>query len=234
MAERHPQHLFVLFLLLLCSGPARSQNPAVTDSLNKIAGTASVSGYFGLLYYKSTLAAEKYAAAQNPAPARFLTAFESGFAHYFFEAVNEAPQPASLPFSWQRYYSRQNLNAFQYYFLGMNAHINGDMWQALVKTHPYDSIKKYRQLLLDFQHPLTGLFDSTYRTCSKYKNLSRFHRLTLGLDKWYGKRMMLHWRSNQIKLALLSYSNTARFSRRLKKTHHKMKRLDAFVIKWFG
>lgn len=212
-----------------------AQAPAsVSDSLYKIAGSQTISRHFASLYYHSAREADLYAAARNAAAARFLKAFENSFASYFFRAVQTAHESAAQTFSWQRYYSRLDLNVFQYYFTGMNAHINGDMWQALVAAHPYDSIKKYRQVLISFQRPLGVLFDSTYTACRKYKKLNRFHQLTLGLDKWYGKKMMLHWRKKQIQLALLYYTNSARFTRRLRTTHHKMKRQDAWVVKWLS
>lgn len=213
----------------------KAQQPAtVSDSLYKIAGNQTISGHFAFLYYKSSLEADKYAATQDVAAGNFLTVFEKSFATYFFEAAKKGQQPQLQTFSWQRYYNRCDLNAFQYYLLGMNAHINGDMWQALVTAHPYDSIKKYRQAITDFQHPLAVLFDSTYTACRKFKKLNRFHHLTLGLGKWYGKKMMLHWRKKQLQLALLYYNNTAKFNRRLHKTHCNMKRLDALLIKWFA
>lgn len=225
----------IFFCAVFTCSFIKAQVPAeVRDSLYKIAGSQTISRHFATLYFNFGREADTFTAGQDAAAARFITAFEKNFAAYFFNAVQTAQEPAAQTFSWQRYYSRLDLNAFQYYFTGMNAHINGDMWQALVTAHSYDSIKKYRQALISFQRPLNIIFDSAYTACRKYKKINQFHNLTLGLGKWYGKKMILHWRKKQIQLALLYYTNSAMFSRRLHKTYRKMKRLDAVVLKHFS
>jgi Family of unknown function (DUF5995) len=235
--DMQPRFLKPLFLsvYMLLHMAGHTQIPLnITDSLYKIAAGTTVSKHFAQLYYYAALQTDNHAAAQHPAAGQFVNAFKNKFAVYFLQAAQQEQQPQLQTFSWQRYYSPVRLNALQYYIVGMNAHINGDMWQALVQAHPYDSIKKYRRLLTAFQQPLNALFDSTYTACRQFKKFNRFHRFTLGLDKWYGKKILLHWRKKQLRLALLYYSDTAAFKRRLAKTHRSMKRLDAFVIKWLG
>jgi Family of unknown function (DUF5995) len=207
---------------------------SVNDSLLTISQQPGISKYFGTLYYKSALAADTYALKQHTAAAQFLQQFKKSFARYFFSAVSSNALQQPQTFSWQRYYANAGLNELQYYFLGMNAHINGDMWQGIVTASPYDSIKKYEAVLMHFQTALNPVFDSIYYQLKKKQHsLLRFHILSFGADRFFGKKMMRHWRKNQIKLALLYYTHTNKFTRRLNRTHKKMLRMDAFVIKHF-
>ncbi|MFN8250525.1 MAG: DUF5995 family protein [Ferruginibacter sp.] len=225
--------LFIPLLAIATIPVHAQQNAGNNDSLYAISKDSSISRYFAALYYTSGLAADHYAVAQPADACRFLRKFKDSFAIFFLEANKRYQQKQPQSPGWQQYYADTSLNTLQYYFLGMNAHINGDMWQALVKAHPYDSIRKYRKPFLAFQHSLSRLFDTIYAGFTNNKKLKRFHVLTLGTDKYYGKRMMLQWRKRQVKLALLFYSRPAAFKRRLKKNRRRMQRLDHFIIKRF-
>lgn len=204
------------------------------DSLLTVSKQQSISRYFGELYFKTTLAAEQYEDHLVKPAASFLGCFRDSFMVYFLSAAANfnAFQPAG--FSWQRYYEHTNCNSFQYYFMGMNAHINGDMWKALIQSSPYDSILKYRKALMQFQKPLNRVFDVFYNSCLTNKKLQRFHFITLGLDRWLGKQMILKWRKKQVQLALLYYRKPVKFERLLQKRKRSMLRTDAYVIKFFA
>jgi hypothetical protein len=221
-------------LLYSCVFFAWAQLPySVNDSLYRMAQQQNISQHFSLLYYQSTCAADAYTKQQATPAIKFLTRFKEKFAAYFFSAANNYLQQKQQTFCWQHYYSSPGFTPFQYYFLGMNAHINGDMWEAIINSAPYDSIKKYKVVLTGFQRQLNSLFDSVYHVVKNNHTLQRFHILSFGADRVYGKKMMRHWRKNQIKLALLYYSHPDKFNRRLAKTRRKMVRMDAFVIKHF-
>lgn len=226
----------VLFAALLFSITFTAAQPGsiYKDSLLAISKQQDISRYFGELYFKTTLAAEEYENHQlNPA-ASFLGCFRDSFMVYFLSAAAKFKQYQPTGFSWQRYYEHTNCNSFQYYFMGMNAHINGDMWKALVQSSSCDSILKYRKALMQFQKPLNKVFDVFYNSCRTNKKLQRFHLLTLGLDRWLGKQMILKWRKKQVLLALLYYRKPIKFEKLLQKRKRSMLRTDAYVIKFFA
>lgn len=226
--------IFVSLSLLFTAWQAQAQNSdSLNESLYSISRGNSISKHFARLYYSSSLAADTYANSKPGAAAAFLHRFKDSFVIYFLDAAARREQGLAQTYSWQRYYSDTGLNHFQYYLLGMNAHINGDMWQALARAHSYDSIKKYRRVLLAFQKPLAIQFDSVYHSLGKNKKLKRLHLLTLGADRWYGKKLLRRWRVNQIKLALLYYSNPGKFRRRLVKTTRYKERLDNVMLALF-
>ena len=153
------------------------------------------------------------------------------FVPFFYKAHKNfvSKKPQKTP--WQQYYTDTALNEMQYAFMGMNAHINGDMWEALKDKYSYDTLRKYKSSLIKFQKALNGIFDSAYVQSSKYKKLRRLHIYTFGLDKPLGKRMVLNWRKRQIKTAMLWYSNPAKCKRKLVRIQKRMIKLDRFAKK---
>ena len=117
--------------------------------------------------------------------------------------------------------------------MGMNAHINGDMHRGLIDAYSHDSLKKYKHDLLRFQKALNIFFDSVYASTFKYPRLRKMHRLTLGLDRLAGRKMILHWRRRQIHMALLYYKNPVRYARRLIRLQKLISRWDRRIIDLF-
>jgi Family of unknown function (DUF5995) len=207
-------------------------NQTLLDTLQEIAYTNTPSKYFAALYKQAIKITNIHAHQQPENVKQFIFGLESFFAPTFFRSyqnfINCKPQAVS----WQQYYADTTLNELQYQFMGMNAHINGDLWLALKDKYSYDTIQKYKRPLIKFQVALNALFDSVYITAGKYKKIRQLHLFTLGLDKNWGRRMVLHWRKRQLKLALLFYTNPKKCNKKLKKLTIKMQHYNSFALRW--
>jgi hypothetical protein len=202
------------------------------DTLQEIIESNTPSKYFARLYYKAIENTNRYAVTKPDSVKQFIFGFESLFAPAFFRSYRNYLTQQPQEFSWQHYYADTGLNELQYQFMGMNAHINGDMWLALKDKYGYDTLKKYKQSLLQFQKALNTFFDSMYVASGKYSKVKRLHFFTLGADKIMGRQMILNWRKRQVQLALLFYSNPVKCKRKLRRVKKRMQHYDNFAIDW--
>ncbi len=227
--------LYFLILALFFSNRLPAQfryNAALLDTLQQIACTPGTAKYFARLYYKVVETTNCYL-ARLPQPERqFITGFETVFAQVFFRSYGDDTARRRQQFSWQQYYAGEDLNELQYQFMGMNAHINGDMWMALKNAHGYDTLKKYGATLLRFQKELNVYFDSMYNNCKGYAKVKRLHTCTLGMDRFIGRQMLLHWRKRQLRLANLFYTHPNRCQRKWERLKKKMLRYNRFAKRW--
>jgi hypothetical protein len=226
--------LLLLFLLLYKTGVAQIPvyNKAALDTLHGIISKKTSAKPFAEMYIQSIEISNIYLHTLSVPQKEFITKFSSSFSNLFFEADRDFASQKKIAKNWQFYYGNRNLNDLQYKFVGLNAHVNGDIGQALITAHSYDSILKYRKTIIGFQKSFNVFFDSIYKTTFAYKKLRLLHRLTLGLDKYIGKRMVYRWRKRQVALALLWYHNNKKFFRVRKRIDNKMQRLDRFALKW--
>lgn len=225
---------FTLILTLHLTCPAQNiYNKELLDTLHEIGATNTISAYFAKFYYNAIQQTNQYAVSKPENVKRFIFGFESSFGHIFCAAHRNYMAHQHITLSWQDYYRCDTLNEIQYQFMGMNAHINGDMHKGLIEKYSYDTLKKYKRELISFQKALNVFFDSIYITTYKYKWLRKLHHLSFGMDKWLGRRMVLHWRKRQINLALLYYRNPAHYERRLNSVQRIMRRWDERAIRFF-
>lgn len=223
----------VVFALFFFHSKAQPRyNDGILDTLEKIAASNNQSAHFARLYHNAIEKTNEYARDQSGNVQQFIFGFETAFSQRFIKAnghfVNHEPQD----FSWQYYYSDTAMSELQYQFIGMNAHINGDMWQALKEKYGYDTLKKYRKPLIRFQRALNVFFDSIYSTTATYKKIGRLHQYTLGLDKVVGRKMVLNWRKRQVKLAMLFYSKPRKCARKWRQLQKNMLRWDRRSTHW--
>ncbi len=220
------------FFFISCAFAQPRYNAALLDTLQIIAGTQTPAKHFAALYYQAIEITNKYADKQPDSVKRFIFGFEASFAPVFFTSykncINHTPQ---IP-AWQQYYADTAMNELQYKFMGMNAHINGDMCRALRDTYAYDTLRKYRRQLLKFQEALNSFFDSIYNNSGKFKKLNRLHFLTMGIDRIIGKKMVLHWRKKQVQMAILYYTSPVRYERNRKRLQRRMRLWDRFAVRW--
>jgi hypothetical protein len=227
--------ILLVISCMLVFGTLKAQpkyNAALLDTLQQIAQSNTPAKYFAKLYYNAIEKTNAYAATKPGNVRTFIFGFESLFAPTFFRSYRDFITHQPQVFAWQRYYADTALNELQYQFMGMNAHINGDMWLALKDKYSYDTLKKYRQPLLQFQRTLNVFFDSIYVSGKRYKKIKRLHLLTFGADKMIGRQMIFHWRKRQERMALLFYSNPEKCARKLKFIKKRMKHYDRFALHW--
>ncbi len=225
--------LILLFFLTFSNIKAQQPyNSKLLDTLQNISNTPSISKHFAKLYFKAIEITNTYATTQPEYIKQFIFGFEDQFGPLFFKAHYNNDSSFSIPKNWEAYYKNTTLNELQYQFIGMNAHINGDMWKALVSKYSYDTLSKYKKPLLDFQGTFNNFFDSIYSITKKYKKVRTLHFATFGLDKVIGRRMVYRWRKNQVTLALLSFKQPKKFKRKLNRLEKKINRINKYALKY--
>lgn len=200
-------------------------NPSYLDSLFSIEKGNTISKHFAGLYKQTVLITNEYAKTKDQFASNFILKLDDAFIPIFFQAHEAFKNGKEIPANWKTYYQTDSLNSLQYQFLGMNAHINGDLHLALIQQFGYDSIKTHKKDLMSFQTVLNKIVDSVYAQTKTYPELKIFHDLTLGTNRIMAREMVRHWRRRQINLALLYYHKPKKYQRRL----HHVKSLKA---KW--
>jgi hypothetical protein len=223
---------FAVILFAVKTTAQPKYNARLLDTLHQIAATNTPAKYFAQLYYNAILATNTFAASKPDSVRNFIFGFESLFAPTFFQSYQNYIQHGPQVFSWQQYYSDTTLNELQYQFIGMNDHINGDMWLALKDKYGYDTLQKYRKDLLHFQKTLNTFFDSIYVASGRFKKIKHLHLFTFGADKIMGRQMILHWRKRQLHMALLYYRNPKKCAIKLRHLEKRMAHYNSFALHW--
>lgn len=225
-------YFFFFCLLLPFTGISQPYNTGILDSLEKIIKENDQSKYFAGIYCNAVRKTNEQAYTKNEELKKFVFDFETSFSHFFLEAHRLHKSGETMPDNWKPYYAKDSLNELQYMIIGINAHINGDFWRALVQTHSYDSIRKYKKGLIRFQSSLNFIIDSLYKEKKQYRRVRAIHTVTLGLDKLLAHQMILNWRKKQVRLSLLYYRNHDRLDKKLKRLNKRTNRFNRFTVRW--
>jgi hypothetical protein len=223
----------IAFLMAIKLQAQPIYNKTLLDTLTQIKQGNTIATPFATLYYAAIEITNTLMQTKTASQIAFIEKFEAKFGPFFFQSYkmlqNQLPQSSV----WEFYYNHPNLNELQYKFIGMNSHINGDMWLALVNAHSYDSIIKHKSNLLQYQKAFNVFFDSILKTTLQYKKVKRLHALSLGLDKYIGRRVVYKWRKQAVNMALLWYNNMTKFKRQRNRLDKKMLRFNKHAIKYF-
>jgi hypothetical protein len=230
------KYLWLLFLIFYKFTLVKAQQPTynapLLNTLATIANTNTTAAHFAKLYYKAIEITNLHLHQQTPNEQAFIIKFEAAFAPLFFQSYDNYLNQKTQNSVWNTYYQHNNLNDLQYKFIGMNAHINGDMANALVTAHTYDSLLKYKSNLLKYQSHFNMFFDSLYYTTLQYKKVKAIHLASLGFIKNIGKNMVYKWRKRAVNMALLWYKNPKKYNRLKKKTENYMNKINQLTLKW--
>jgi hypothetical protein len=204
---------------------------ALLNRLDSVQNSSSVSRHFGMLYFKTTRKAILFFSKKDTSVQNFMQRLEQRFAGYFFTAAVSFNQKKEVPLAWKTYYADTSLTSIQYYLIGANAHINGDMWQALTSEFLFQELKDNKKFYYRYNRKLNEelfeVYNSAFESASGVRLL---HAITLGLDKQYSKLMLVRWRKRQMKLSMLWFYNKARFKKKLSGVRKKMAKLDKLVL----
>lgn len=200
--------------------------------LDSLQSSPGVPKYFAGLYFTTTQKAIGFFKDKPAETKNFIERLETSFAGFFFRSVDSFTQYKMVPVEWKDYFTDSSLSPLQYKLLGINAHINGDIWQALVSAFSLEEIEKGKEGYFDFQKGLVKQYREFYNESLRSSVKVRLlHDATAGFDKLYGKLMLKRWRERQIKLALLFYTDKQKFNEALGKLHKKMDRIDRMIIR---
>jgi len=227
--------IFTFFLMLkaatLPGQPMPGENP-VLKKLDSVKNSTSVAKHFAGLYYTSSVNLHSFISGSSFQDSGFVLRMESSFLLFFLEAAVADKNQKKVPEPWRVYFSHPALSELQFKLAGANAHINGDLWQALCHEFNSEEIKRNKKGFIN----LNPSFRNTYRmffndAAAANKKVAVIQKFSLGLGKWYGWLMMKRWRKRQVKLAILYYENPYRFVKKEKAISKKKQRIDRLILR---
>ena len=221
----------VLLLNLSMYSQVSEEEIRLLHKLDSARNSGYVARYFAALYFNTTVRAVNDFEHDEDAAKKFIQRMETRFAHYFFNAAEAFIQKKEIPPVWKAYFSDTSLSPLQYQLLGINAHINGDIWKALTTEFSFSELQENKKAYFQFNKGLTieyrRFYDESFRATAKTALLDN---LSLGLSRLYGKSMLVKWRKRQMQLALLYFSDRTKFDKEITKVNRKMEHINNLIL----
>ena len=224
--------ILIILFSAKCFSQQRLLSAGLTAKLDSVRMSAGSEAHFGELYLKTTIAADAYIESLPGQGRVLMKKLEQNFAEYFFNAIEANYKGAIIPDEWKNYFTGRELSALQLKLMGANAHINGDIWQAMTSSFSLEEIKMLKPFYKEYNRSIAKIFDDLFEAAIESdKRLHNLHSITLGLDKMYGRWMLRKWRNRQLKLAIYSFYQKGKFKRLKKRTETRMKKIDKIIMK---
>lgn len=154
------------------------------------------------------------------------------FSGYFLKACRQFNDSSTTSRTWESYFTATGLSPLQLKLLGINAHINGDLWKALRVSYPADKIKEIGKTVFILHQSLLQIYTELYRDAiAESRKIMNLNLLSIGLSEKYGKLLLSKWRKRQIKLATDFYFKPIRFEKKRVSTENKKSRIDNLIIR---
>jgi hypothetical protein len=231
------KYCFLFLVLLSWSVQSNAQNsdPLVhtLSQLDSIQHSNTIAKYFGGLYVNFLLTIETQLKSDDSTDKEMARKFEQVFAHYFIDASHayETGHPIASPY-WEAYFADTTLDILQYKLLGANAHLNGELWQALTYSFTAEEMKRFRPQFGIFRKTMNKLYTPIYREGYKENDKLLFlHIASIGTVKWVGNVYLYKWICRQMKLAQLYWAGSPRFERVLKRVERRKRFIDNIVVR---
>jgi len=163
----------------------------------------------------------------------FIREFEISFIGYFLAAEYEFRMKGQLPPEsvWNFYFSNPGAQPCQLMLIGVNAHVNGDIWKGLVKNFSVQEIMRYKRTLLSFQSSISKAFQPFFDDLLMQSAYLRFiNEFTKGSAKLYGEWLIYNWRLRQINLAILYFQDNEKFKKKLRAIDRKRQKIDKAIL----
>ncbi len=224
----------LIYSMKLIMIPASAQ-PSFTEKkllqeLDSASRASAPAKYFASIYLTTTEKAIRYYAADTSAQKQLILRFEDRFAGLYFSSAGNFIHHQPVADAWKNYYRDSLMPPVKYMLYGINAHINGDIWQALQQSFSYDELKTVRPAYDGFYQGLLLEYNEFYRAAYRAsRTIRHLHLLTLGADKLYGRLLLKRWRKRQMKLALTYYTDNNKFGYKLAKLKRKKERIDRLI-----
>lgn len=211
-----------------CASPGGQE---LMNRIDELAGLSQPAGWFAALYKTTTEKANEFYDHADPATREFIERLKIRFATIFFNALRLHEEGATVPGHWRIFFRTRHLKPVQYYLLGSNAHINGDICSALTTEFREDEIREQYHSFLHFDEGLKSVYDDLYRQLFQASFSTRMlHYMSGGLSKKYGYTCLKQWRCRQVKLALLHFQNPRSFRKKMKIVRFRMKLIDQLIV----
>lgn len=200
--------------------------------LDSVSKSPSVSRHFASIYFQTTVNAIDFFSKQDKKGQELIQRLELKFADYFFVSANACKERNAIADQWKEYYADTAGSSLVSILHGVNAHINGDIWPALVDEFSYTELQELKKYYFRYFDKLSEIYDMVYEKGYKdSRNIRLLHILTLGYDKKYGKMMLSRWRKRQWRLAELYFTNKKLFEKKRSVLVQKMQRINKLIYK---
>lgn len=231
--KRHKLFLLAFsFFYSACFAQLSDAELDLLQKLDSIRQSHSIARHFAELYLETTVRAIRFFDGKSEATRNFIQKLETSFAGYFFRAVESYRKDTVISLVWKNYFADSSLTPFQYYLIGINAHINGDIWQALVSSFSWEEISANKKSYFVFHKALLKQYESFYaNSFNNNKVVRKMHATTAGMDKWYGRILLRRWRKRQVTMARLYFNDKTAFEKAQVRLRLRMERLDRMILR---
>ena len=218
-----------IFFNSACAQPVAE--PYEYRCLDSISKTNSKAKHFSSLFIHTLQEIENQLQEKDTATATFTRKFELAFIRYFTDECSRHANGDSVGKIWQAYFYGPEKNILEYQLTGANAHINGDIWKALVNNFTKEEIEANAAGFISYQKSLDRIFNKYFDEAKKHSfKLWLYHAVSLGLDKTLGRCLLHKWRRRQEKLAVLYFTDKKKFEKQLNRIDKKRKRIDRKIM----
>jgi hypothetical protein len=223
-----------VFFLLSFAAAAQDRSgeidlPARLDSLSHSNGAES---HFAAIYSIVTDSIEDFTHSLPPLQRELIKRLELSFAGYYLRAVDAYHDGGTIPAEWLNYFTSRGLSNVQMTLLGVNAHINCDIWQALSGNFTAEELKILRPVYKKYYRLLSPMYAGLYRQAfDAHRKIRQIHFLTFGFGRQYGKLMLKKWRNRQYRLAIYYFEEPEKFSRLKNRVYNKKQRIDRMITR---
>ena len=211
----------------------QSNTDLAIQQVNSIAHSNTISSPFCKVYYNSMKNIEYQIKDFDPGAKAFIQKFETGFADYFLRAWVNEKNKNETSLEWKCFFSNPNVKPWQLVLLGVNAHTNVNVWQALVANFSEEEVRHYKKQMLAMQSSIAKVYDQFFDTLLANNSYVRFiNTFTLGIAKKFGERIVYKWRRRNVNLAIMYYHNPGKFKKKLAIVNRKKEKIDQRILRY--
>lgn len=200
--------------------------------LDSIASSPGIARHFGKLYSDFLRLIEKRLEKADTGTTRLLRHFESVFAQFYIDAANEHKNHYAISHpSWKKYFEDSSLSAAQYYLLGANAHLNGQLSEAIFNSYTPAEWKHLKKRYSLFNKCLNQTYRHVYhQTIYDHPRARILHLVTMGLDKPLGNYFLYKWRKRQMRVTEYRFKESEKHKKLFEKIQRKKAAVDRLII----
>jgi hypothetical protein len=203
------------------------------QQVDSMSHTGKPGNHFARIYTASMSQINQQLTNMDSGAQNFVKKFEISFIGYFLEAAAQFEKNGNLPAEsiWHFYFINDKAQPWQLTLIGINAHVNGDIWKALVKNFSAGEIRRYKKNLLSFQASLSKTFQPLFDQLLDESSYLRFmNAFTKGSAKLYGEWLIYNWRLRAINLAILYFEDPEKFKKKMKAVDRKRHKIDRAIL----
>lgn len=200
--------------------------------VDSFAHTTGVAGHFARIYTASMGNINVQLKGKDSGAQAFIKRFETSFIGFFIHECFEFEKKQPIGNVWDFYFAHPEAQSWQLTLIGVNAHINGDIWKGLVNNFSEQEIRRYKKDLLSFQKSISKAFQPFFEDLMAQSSYLRFmNAFTKGSARQYGEWLIYKWRLRQINLAILYFTNPKKFKKKFAMVNRKKHRIDEMILK---